>query len=594
MWQNMGRIAAGGSVFSIHANQAEQIWLATGAGLLQRAPTGWQPLDQSQPLPLIVALASSPAGEVWWAAGMNGGVVRSRSAGRRWEMCWLDQIAEPVVCFAVSPRYQADRTVLAGTNGAGVLRSTDGGRRWFLSNFGLQDFTVLALTPATDWSRREILFAGTLAGVYRSSGGGRAWKLAGLSEFAIQTVAASRQFAQNGLILAGADGHGIYRSADGGKSWQAAGENLPPGCSVNTLINYQHQGHEYWLAGTGDRGLWLSSDGGIQWQKILTAAQPVLSLAASPEMLLAGLSDSGLLTSTDGGQSWQTGKPIQARGWQRVVKAGESRLLAIAPTDGVWMSGDGGHMWQRAIEASPNRLLLAVAVVGQAWLAAWLDGLWRKVAEQDWQPVLSQQDTPVVALAAGESPGQPVWAAATDCRLWQSPDAGQSWQPVDETPFAGQQLLALALTPEDDTLLAGSVQPQSGELTLWRRQAGEGEWEAWLRRPVSQPYIQVLPQGPGAEQSWLIVDKEVWRHTGAGWQLVKAFEQTVRRVAQDVAGERLYLLVGREIFCGGAGNDWLTLAAPPEAAPLVDLQVVGRARLLVLDVTGALWQAAPG
>ena len=279
MWQKLALIAEGGSVFSIQTDQTGETWLATGAGILRQAKQGWEPIPQSQPLPSIVALCAEPGEKNRWAAGLTGELVRTRNRGQSWERCWLDHIDAPIVCFAVSPRYSSDSTLLAGTNGAGLLRSTDGGRRWLLSNFGLQNFTILALATATDWTRREVVFAGTLAGVYRSSGGGRAWKQAGLEGKVIQALAASPHFARNGLVLAGSDGDGIYRSADGGQSWQPVEGGLAPECTVNTLLVYQQEGQECWLAGTDDHCLWRSVDDGQTWTKHLTTGQPVLVLA---------------------------------------------------------------------------------------------------------------------------------------------------------------------------------------------------------------------------------------------------------------------------------------------------------------------------
>jgi photosystem II stability/assembly factor-like uncharacterized protein len=225
-WQRSGVIAAGGSVLSMRTGPSRHTWIVTGGGILSDAEDGWRPLPESAPMEQagLVGSASSD----WWVAGLYGGLILTWDGGRTWASAWMDQVTEPVTCFAASPRYASDITLLAGTAGAGVLRSIDGGRRWQLSNFGLREFTVLALATAGDWSRRQVVFLGTADGVYRSSGGGRAWKPAGLDGLAVQSLATGHNPPPQALlapvesampdasgawtILAGTEANGLFRT----------------------------------------------------------------------------------------------------------------------------------------------------------------------------------------------------------------------------------------------------------------------------------------------------------------------------------------------------------------------------------------------
>jgi photosystem II stability/assembly factor-like uncharacterized protein len=482
--------------------------------------------------------------------------------------------------------------LLAGTNGAGILRSTDGGRRWYLSNFGLRDFAILDLATAPDWSRREILFAGSPGGIYRSSGGGRAWKHAGLEDIAVVALAVSQHFDRNGLVLAGSEGHGIFRSVDGGKSWQTARVGLPPNCSVNALLRYGCGDDEHWLAATGDGSLWQSVDEGQLWAKILATTEPILTLAEGSGQLLAGLKDGGLLTSTDNGRSWPAVSPLYGRGWQRLLTGQQDCLLAVAPPDGVWLSTNRGQSWSQTMAASPDRPVLAFAAVGNIWLAARPEGLWQRTEEIDWRLVLPAEEAPVAALAAGTSPKQPLWAATTDCQLWQSADGGATWRPV-ASPCAGQQLLSFASVPLDSTLLLGCLNPRQDELNLWRKPAGGDHWEHWFSQTLDQPYAQLVAYGERANRSWLIINREVWRHTKAGWQQISSFDHAIRRAAVDSTGEKLHVLAGPDIMHrAGSGEPWLQVTLPAEADPLVDLIVSENGRLLLLDLSGRLWLSA--
>ncbi len=130
--------------------------------------------------------------------------------------------------------------MLAGTDGAGLLRSTDGGRYWRYSSFGLQDFSITALVAAPDWNNREVVFAATATGLYRSPNGGRAWKSAnrGLEGCIVLSIAPSPNFHEDGIVLVGTEADGIFRSSDGGFTWQPCPTGLksevePP--TINAL-----------------------------------------------------------------------------------------------------------------------------------------------------------------------------------------------------------------------------------------------------------------------------------------------------------------------------------------------------------------------
>src|SRR5437867_3707615 len=77
-------------------------------------------------------------------------------------------------------RANGDTTVLAGSYGDGLFRSTDGGRGWQPANTGLHDSAFRTITP--DPLDPAAILCGTEPGrAYRSTDGGRSWQeLAGI------------------------------------------------------------------------------------------------------------------------------------------------------------------------------------------------------------------------------------------------------------------------------------------------------------------------------------------------------------------------------------------------------------------------------
>jgi photosystem II stability/assembly factor-like uncharacterized protein len=157
--------------------------------------------------PYILSLAVAPNGDLYAGTGtlrplggFGGGVFRSTDQGETWTEISAGMEDAPVTSLLVTPqgyvlagtftgdlyrllgrswvRYfrfeatvfalvaNAHGHIFAATYGAGVFRSTDGGRTWTEVNVGLDDRYVLSLTVKPDNGR---LFAGTAMGnVFRS------------------------------------------------------------------------------------------------------------------------------------------------------------------------------------------------------------------------------------------------------------------------------------------------------------------------------------------------------------------------------------------------------------------------------------------
>ncbi len=137
------------------------------------------------------------------------------------------------VCFSQSPLWQRtngpyggfiyslainpEGHVFAGTNGAGVFRSTDKGKSWSQSDSSsLRYSQVLSLVT----KKNGYIFAGTPGGIFRSSDKGRSWTQV-LNTAFVNALAVD----STGYQFAGT-ANGIFRSADNGDSWSQASAGL--------------------------------------------------------------------------------------------------------------------------------------------------------------------------------------------------------------------------------------------------------------------------------------------------------------------------------------------------------------------------------
>ena len=107
--------------------------------------------------------------------------------------------------------------VWAGTDTAGVFRSTDRGATWAASNSGLTNLHVLSLTVMSS----GYILAGTRSGVFRSTDKGVTWTGLGLSGLTIRTVSSIGST----KILAGSS-TGFQYSANNGANWTSFSDGL--------------------------------------------------------------------------------------------------------------------------------------------------------------------------------------------------------------------------------------------------------------------------------------------------------------------------------------------------------------------------------
>ncbi len=242
----------------------------------------------------IVSIVSHPTGVLF--AGQYGGVIRSRilkstDGGYTWHVSYATQA--PPRSFAVDSR----GTVYAGTEGAGLMRSTDVGRRWYgvSSGFTEPNVYILLATPS------DLLFAGVIPGVFRTTNLGASWTLHTLHPQAnfVTALAAS----PNGTLFAGTGGitgyAGVYSSSNYGSTWS---HRYFADHGISSLV-VARNGDVYACAiGGPSSGVYRSTDNGSTWNwasQGLPASNGVLLALDSSGYLYAGVPDYGLYKTAD-------------------------------------------------------------------------------------------------------------------------------------------------------------------------------------------------------------------------------------------------------------------------------------------------------
>ncbi|GAB4407292.1 MAG: hypothetical protein Kow00106_00090 [Anaerolineae bacterium] len=352
--------------------------------------------------------------------------------------------------------------LLAGTGNnqyyanQGVYLTTDGAQSW---SYVLRNDNINAVEFAT--SDPNIAYAASAGAVYRSEDGGWTWQqVAGSGEggwgppgvragFPIDLQVDPRD---PNRLFANNYGGGNFLSTDGGRTWEVASAGYT-GAQVRDIA----VGPERVYAAARS-GLFASDDGGITWQGLNTPPAQVMEWyvvavdPANPRHVLAASNWMGvLLGSLDMGQHWQPVSPStgEGKGWRAIafapsnpqrVYAGTSAYFSAGtfsdemPSNGVWVSHDGGTTWQPAnsgIMADANVTALAVAWDNPAtvYAATGNRGLLKSTdGGASWTQNLTGR--PVLAVAVDPHNANHVLAGLSFGGMRASMDGGASWSVV--------------------------------------------------------------------------------------------------------------------------------------------------------------------
>jgi len=291
-------------------------------------------------------------------AGTTQGLWISEDTGGTW---WR---ATPVELVVNTLIVQPDGTILLGTEGAGVLRSTDRGRTWIASNTGFSERFVSRLL--FDDAGRRLLAAvwGTArySGVFVSQGVREPWVRLGngLDQRQVLSLALL-----DGTILAGTD-DGIFARGPKATAWTRLrtwldGREVHPRVAELLALPPRRL-----LAATSN-GVLRSDDGGRTWtQPILESAGEVSSFAVSNDHadLVVAATRSGFFRSKDGGDTWKRVSPelVGVTPHAIVFMPSDDRVLFATTSGGLFRSDDRGSTWGRVNGGIPHSDLTGIVV----------------------------------------------------------------------------------------------------------------------------------------------------------------------------------------------------------------------------------------
>jgi photosystem II stability/assembly factor-like uncharacterized protein len=379
----------------------------------------WFPLRRFR----VDALAVDPVRDATvWAAG-DDGVWRSADGGKT----WVKVRVEPAHALLVDP---ADSSRVYAANAQDVQVTTDGGASWKTLPAGPRPGGALALVA--DPARPGELLAGTTgAGVYRSTDGGETWTASGQGLVNTAVAAVALDDTSSAIFVAGAAG--IYRTLDGGATWDLT--SFDGGNAV--AVGASPSDPRTLYAAIGFALVARTVDGGDSWQIVSNLGASALAVSLDDPATLFAATQQALMKSTDGGVTWTA-----------VFEAGEGNFVDDVVTDPIdpavvyllnraqlWQSSDRGATWKILLadgqliglavgRSSPRTILVSdsQSVFGSA------------DAGKTWRVLATQRPFPA-ALAVDPRDPRTLYLGSGN-GVEQSRDGGATWRPFNRGLYA--------------------------------------------------------------------------------------------------------------------------------------------------------------
>jgi photosystem II stability/assembly factor-like uncharacterized protein len=457
----------------------------------------------------LAPLRTSAAGPAWQVSGPAGGTI---------------------VALAIQPGGNSS-LLLAGTGGAGIFRSDNGGSSWSPSRTGLPPDTMVNAIAFANSAPQTVYAATSSGGGFRSNDAGRSW-LQVWTDSGITDVAVDHFDSQRIVITAGI---GVYLSTDGGAHWSELLQGLDRIAADRVLFAPSEPNVLYVGAVAG---VIRTDDYGQTWRTADVGPTNVTALAIdsqdSDRLFAASLSD-GVFRSADGGESWV----VASDGLPVVPSSPEIHLpvlsLAIHPTQpsfvyagtarggSIYRSTNGGDSWSAmplGISAHVVRAFAMDPADGRPLYAALeYEGLLRSTDGGDsWSHAHSGLvGSAVESLLVRPGSAKVVVAGTVGQGIFRSTDAAATWQ---RTGLAGMRIDGLSSVPGAPQRIYAAA---SGG--LFRSVDGGAAWgrvSSLNRRGLVD--VAVAPSAP--KTVYVISYSALWRSTNGGqtWQRMRSLE----------------------------------------------------------------------
>ncbi len=439
--------------------------------------------------------------------------------------------------YSVAVAQKDSSLVLAATEDAGLVLSSDAGRTW-----RELDTPKKASSVAVAASDPNVLY-GSFGkdGVWKSTDKGQTWQKLpqGIpADCSLHEVAVSPANPDDVHVIGSAGWNGrCFYSADGGRSWNDASQ-LKPDPAANPTVPRDYQmtmglsaPRNIAINPLNPKELYIaanwrpchSADGGRTWAERVRGADIscVYDLRFHKGRTYVSAMDEGVFVSENNGKSWRALWPLKydaelsGHYWRLAIsdRGGVDRIVSTCSPwnssgpNRVVVSDDGGKTFTRTAAGLP-------ATNPQA-NTMWGTGYPRALAADPQAP-----ETLYLGIDGDPSNGREGGG------VFKSSDGGHTWARLPGQPGGRRMFFGLAVDPTDSRRLYWACCGTGGG--LWRSEDGGATWQHVFKNEQWLFNLHVTADGtlycPG-KQLWRSTDhgrtwKQLTTFKNAGWEVI--------------------------------------------------------------------------
>jgi photosystem II stability/assembly factor-like uncharacterized protein len=289
--------------------------------------------------------------------------TRSDDGGKSWKLINNGMVLDTDMFSITIDRYNPDK-VWVSTCGW-VYATPNRGDNWtrFRDGFNNRRIHDIELDPCD----RDSIYAGSVAGLYRSHDGGKSWYVISDESLVVNTIALHPQ--RPGRVILGVEGDGVYLSNDNARTFTRTCDGLRNLTITSVATDVTHRKSVYAAVAFGgtSSGIYHSADAGKSWKKLAANDLPqVLSFVVTEdaEVRFVAGTEKGFFWSSDGEQWTQAPPASYPIRVDKVLRFNKVRYFA-ATAEGVFTSRDSGRNWYRLAGADNRAVDMAVGTLGE-------------------------------------------------------------------------------------------------------------------------------------------------------------------------------------------------------------------------------------
>jgi photosystem II stability/assembly factor-like uncharacterized protein len=281
--------------------------------------------------------------------GTDSGVhVASRAFKTEGTLPWFSGENFDKTVFVLSPHPTDAGTVFAGTERAGVWKSTDWGIHWESASDGIVPTRIFGLSQSPVGG--NTLYAATNAGLFLSRDDGTTWEAPTGFPVSVPVLDVLADPVFPGVAYVATSDARLYRTVDDGLTFQSISTGLP--ADAVRVLSAAPFGNIYAVTTGGD--LYVSFNEGGEWFPTGSEIEaPVLCVAADPQnpfRAYVGTNGGGVYRSTTNGLTWaptNAGLNVPVV-FSLTIDAQDNNVIYAGSAGLVYKSTDGASQWTPA------------------------------------------------------------------------------------------------------------------------------------------------------------------------------------------------------------------------------------------------------